>query len=74
MNHQGYESVYKNNSFNGILPPCKGNPGWICSMDFKKWLVKIFIVNDSMTSVDLTQETDKCKGIATSPVGQNSPY
>lgn len=43
-------------------------------MDFKKWLVKIFIVNESMTSVGLTQETEKCKGIATLPVVQISSY
>lgn len=43
-------------------------------MDFKKWLVKIFIVNDNMTSVGLTQATNKCKGIAALLVAQNSSY
>lgn len=43
-------------------------------MDFKKWLVKIFIVNDNMTSVGLTQAINKCKGIAALLVAQNSSY
>lgn len=43
-------------------------------MDFKKWLVKIFIVNDNMTSVGLTQARNKCKGIAALLVAQNSSY
>lgn len=53
---------YKKNSFNWILPPCKRKPGWTCSMDFIKWLGKIFVLNDNVTTVGLTQETDNCRG------------